>query len=63
VCGKKRKDHALVDGARVSCPLRGIDVDLEEGMACAKGLRVIDDDPPSVRGRRVALQFAGQLLF
>jgi hypothetical protein len=45
---KKRKDRAFVDGARVGCPLRGIDVDIEECMACAKLLRVVDDDPPYV---------------
>jgi hypothetical protein len=39
---------ALVDGARVGCPLRGGDVDIEECMACDKLLRVVDDDPPYI---------------
>jgi hypothetical protein len=38
----------MVDGARVGCPLRGADVDIEECMACTKLLRVVDDDPPYV---------------
>jgi hypothetical protein len=37
-----------VDGARVGCPLRGTDVDIEECMACGRLLRLIGDDPPYV---------------
>lgn len=45
----KRQDHrSLIDGARVGCPLRNTDVDIEECMACRKLLRVVDDDPPYV---------------
>lgn len=46
--GKKRDDRPPFDGARVGCPLRRTDVDIEECMACRKLLRVIDDDPPYV---------------
>lgn len=45
---KKREQRRLVDGARVGCPLRAADVDIEECMACPKLLRVVDDDPPYV---------------
>ncbi|HEV2249358.1 MAG TPA: hypothetical protein VGT60_02495 [Candidatus Limnocylindria bacterium] len=45
---KRRAQRALVDGARVGCPLRGADVDIEECLACPKLLRVVDDDPPYV---------------
>jgi hypothetical protein len=45
--GKKGEPRAI-DGARVGCPLRGADVDIEECMACPKLLRVVDDDPPYV---------------
>jgi len=38
----------FVDGARVGCPLRGTDVDIEECMPCGKLLRVVNDDPPYV---------------
>ena len=44
----KRMPRAFVDGARVGCPLRGADVDIEECVACTKLLRVVDDDPPYV---------------
>jgi hypothetical protein len=46
--GKKRKPRAMVDGARVGCPLRGVAVDVGVCMACSKVLRVVDDDPPYV---------------
>jgi hypothetical protein len=45
---KKHNDRSFVDGARVGCPLRGTDVDIEECMACGKLLRVVDDDRPYV---------------
>ena len=45
---KQRDPRATIDGARVGCPLRGADVDIEECMACTKLLRVVDDDPPYV---------------
>jgi hypothetical protein len=45
---KKRESRAIVDGARVGCPLRGVDVDIEECVGCGKLLRVVDDDPPYV---------------
>lgn len=38
----------LVDGARVSCPARAGDVDIEDCMSCPKLLRVVADDPPYV---------------
>lgn len=43
-----RKDHPLVDGTQVGCPIRATDVDIEVCMACGKLLRVVDDDPPYV---------------
>jgi len=43
---KKRGDRTFIDGARVGCPLRGTDVDIEQCMACGKLLRVVNDDPP-----------------
>jgi hypothetical protein len=62
--GKKREPRASVDGARVGCPLRGADVDIEECMACTKLLRVVDDDPPYVicNGFRTD-PLASQLIF
>jgi hypothetical protein len=45
---RKPADRAPIDGARVGCPRRGVDVDIEECMACGKLLRVVDDDPPYV---------------
>ncbi|HTJ60278.1 MAG TPA: hypothetical protein VL333_03695 [Candidatus Saccharimonadales bacterium] len=61
---KQREPHATVDGARVGCPLRGADVDIEECMACTKLLRVVDDDPPYVvcNGFRTD-PLANQLIF
>lgn len=44
----KDDDRSFVDGARVGCPLRGADVDIEECMARSKLLRVVEDDPPYV---------------
>lgn len=44
----KPSDRLLADGARVGCPLRGADVDIEECMACRKLLRMVEDDPPYV---------------
>jgi hypothetical protein len=44
----KRPDRQLIDGARVSCPIRGDDVEIEQCFACGKLLRVITDDQPAV---------------
>lgn len=44
----RRARPAFIDGARVGCPLRNADVDIEECMACVKLLRVVEDDPPRV---------------
>jgi hypothetical protein len=44
----KRERRGIVDGARVGCPLRATDVDIEECLACPKVLRVVNDDPPYV---------------
>ncbi len=44
----KREHRSFVDGARIGCPLRGTDFDIEECMACGKLLRVIGDDPSYV---------------
>lgn len=44
----KHHDRVLADGARVGCPLRGTDVDIEECMACRRLVRVVEDDPPYV---------------
>jgi len=32
----KREDRSFVDGARVGCPVRGTDVDIEECIGCGK---------------------------
>ncbi|HAF11638.1 MAG TPA: hypothetical protein DCK98_16385 [Chloroflexi bacterium] len=45
---KKREDRRLFDAGFVGSPLRGVDVDIEECMACGKLLHVLDDDPPYV---------------
>lgn len=45
---KKEDPRSFVDGARVGCPLRDSDVDIEECLACGKLRRVVDDDPPFV---------------
>ena len=45
----RRPDRLLLDGARVGCPIRGGDVEIDDCFACGKLLRVIDDDPPYVR--------------
>jgi hypothetical protein len=62
--GKRRERRSTVDGARVGCPLRGADVDIEECTACTKLLRVVDDDPPYVvcNGFRTD-PLANQLIF
>lgn len=44
----KRPDRVLIDSARVGCPIRGGDVEIEQCFACGKLLRVINDDPPYV---------------
>ena len=44
----RRPDRLLLDGARVGCPIRGGDVEIDDCFACGKLLRVIDDDPPYV---------------
>jgi len=44
----KRKLLSAVAGTTVACVLRGTDVDIEECFACAKLLRVVEDDPPYV---------------
>jgi hypothetical protein len=44
----KRDPRRVVDGARVGCPVRATDVDVEECFACPRVLRVVDDDPPFV---------------
>ena len=46
--GNRPELRAIVDGARIGCPLRAADVDIEECMTCTKLLRVVDDDPPYV---------------
>jgi hypothetical protein len=48
MAGRKRDEAASIEGARISCPLRGTDVDIEECMACGRLRRVVDDDPPYV---------------
>jgi hypothetical protein len=61
---KNREPRAMVDGARVGCPLRGVDVDIEVCMGCTKLLRVVDDDPPYVVcGGFREDPLAGQLIF
>lgn len=44
----KPEPQLLADGARVGCPARATDVDIEACMACPKLLRIVDDDPPYV---------------
>lgn len=45
---RRPKLPAAVAGTKVDCVLRGADVDIEECFACAKLLRVVEDDPPYV---------------
>jgi hypothetical protein len=45
---RKRVPRLIVDGARIGCPLRVADVDIEECMSCSKLLRVVDGEPPYV---------------
>lgn len=41
-------DRRFVDGARLSCPLRGGDVDIESCYACGHLARLVDGDRPYV---------------
>lgn len=54
---KKREDRRLIDGTRVACPLRGVDVQIEECLACSKLRNIVNDDLPYVicGGRRTDL--------
>ena len=54
---KKRDDRALT-GTRVECPLRGVDVAIEECRTCGKLRNIIEDDLPYVicAGRRTDLR-------
>jgi len=55
---KKRDDRGLIDGTRVSCPLRGVEVQIEECLACGKLRNIVEDDIPYVicAGRRTDLR-------
>ena len=55
---KKRDDRAFIDGTRVGCPLRGVDVTIEDCKACGKLRNIIEDDLPYVicAGRRIDLR-------
>ena len=55
---KKRVSRDLIDGTRVSCPLRGVDVQIEECLACGKLRNIVEDDIPYVicAGRRTDLR-------
>ena len=54
---KKRDDRALTS-TRVECPLRGVDVAIEECRTCGKLRNIIEDDLPYVicAGRRIDLR-------
>lgn len=45
---KKRDDRRFIDDSRVACPLRGVDVQIEECLACSKLRNVVNDDLPYV---------------
>lgn len=55
---KKRDPRDLIDGTRVSCPLRGVEVQIEECLACGKLRNIVEDDIPYVicAGRRTDLR-------
>jgi len=55
---KKRDPRGQIDGTRVSCPLRGVDVQIEECRACGKLRNIVEDDIPYVicAGRRTDLR-------
>ncbi len=55
---KKGEQPRLIDGTRVSCPLRGIDVQIEECLACGKLRNIVGDDLPYVicAGQRTDLR-------
>ena len=54
---KKRDDRALTS-TRVECPLRGVDVTIEECRTCGKLRNIVEDDLPYVicAGRRTDLR-------
>ena len=54
----KRDVPRLIDGTRVACPLRGVDVQIEECFACGKLRNIVNDDLPYVicAGRRTDLR-------
>ena len=55
---KKQADRRLIEGPRVSCPLRGVDVQIDECLACGKLRNIVEDDLPYVicAGRRTDLR-------
>jgi len=55
---RKSEDRQIIDGTRVACPLRGVDVQIEECFACAKLRNIVDDDLSYVicAGRRTDLR-------
>ena len=54
----KREVPRFIDGTRVACPLRGVDVQIEECFACGKLRNIVSDDLPYVicAGRRTDLR-------
>jgi len=55
---KKGEQRRLIDGTRVACPLLGVDVQIEECLACGKLRNIVEDDLPYVicAGRRTDLR-------
>ncbi len=55
---KKRDDRQFIDDTRVNCPLRGVDVAIEECRACGKLRNIVEGDLPYVicAGRRTELR-------
>ena len=58
IFGKRRDVPRLIDGTRVACPLRGVDVQIEECLACGKLRNIVNDDLPYVicGGKRTDLR-------
>ena len=59
----KPRDRSLIDGTRVGCPLRGVDVEIDECLTCGKLRNIVEDDLPYVicGGRRTDLRAARAL--
>ncbi len=45
---QRDRDRRFVDRARLSCPLRGGDLEIEHCYACGRLVRLVDSDRPAV---------------